>query len=101
MLPESRLPMRNTREILRLHFESQLVPGQIALICNVSRSTVQRYVERLKAAGLSWPLPPDLDDVTLERRLFPPPPLASPADRCLPDCAVIHRVFSARVRDAV
>ena len=62
---------------LRLHFESHLVPGQIALICHVSRSTVQRYVERLKAAGLSWPLPSDLDDMTLERRLFPPPPVVA------------------------
>jgi DNA-binding MarR family transcriptional regulator len=62
--------MRKTREILRLHFESHLVPGQIAAICKVSRSTVQRYLERLKAAGLSWPLPADLDDVALERRCF-------------------------------
>jgi hypothetical protein len=34
MLLESRLPMRKTREVLRLHFESHLVPGQIAIICN-------------------------------------------------------------------
>jgi DNA-binding MarR family transcriptional regulator len=60
-LPESRLPMRKAREILRLHFESDLVPGQIASICKVSRSTVQRCLERLKAAGLSWPLPAELD----------------------------------------
>jgi DNA-binding transcriptional regulator LsrR (DeoR family) len=73
-LPESRLPMRKTREVLRLHYESHLVPGQIASICKVSRSTVQRYFEPLKAAGLSWPLPAELDDVALERRLFPPPP---------------------------
>ena len=95
-MPESRLPMRKTREALRLHFESHLVPGQIALICNVSRSTVQRYVERLKAAGLSWPLPSDLDDMTLERRLFPPPPVAAPEDRCHPDCAAIHRELKSR-----
>ena len=69
MLPESRLPMRKTREILRLHFESHLIPGQIGTICKVSRSTVQRCLERLNAAGLSWPLPAELDDVALERRL--------------------------------
>jgi hypothetical protein len=78
MLPESRLPMRRTREILRLHFESELPPRQIASICKVAKSTVQRYLERLKAAGLSWPLPSDLDDLALERRLFPPPPVAPP-----------------------
>ena len=96
MLPEKRLPMRHTREILRLHFESHLAPRQIAKICKVAKSTVQRYLERLKAAGLSWPLPADLDDVALERRLFPPPPVASPEQRCLPDCAAIHREMKSR-----
>jgi transposase len=61
-----------------------------------SRSTVQRYLERLKAAGLSWPLPSDLDDVALERRLYPPPPVASPEERCLPDCAPIHKGLKSR-----
>jgi len=62
----------------------------------VAKSTVQRYLERLKAAGLSWPLPADLDDVALERRLFSPPPAASPEQRCLPDCAAIHRELKSR-----
>ncbi len=88
--------MRKTREILRLHFESHLIPGQIASICKVSRSTVQRCLERLKAAGLSWPLPADLDDVALEQRLYPPPPVASPERRSLPDCAAIHRELKSR-----
>jgi hypothetical protein len=42
MLPEKRLAIRHTREILRLHFESHLVPRQIASICKVGKSTVQR-----------------------------------------------------------
>ncbi len=96
MLPESRLPMRRTREILRLHFESHLVPGQIASISKVSRSTVQRCLERLRAAGLGWPLPADLDDAALERRLYPPPPVASPDERMLPDCAAIHKELKSR-----
>jgi hypothetical protein len=96
MLPEKRLTMRHTREILRLHFESHLAPRQIAKICKVAKSTVQRYLERLRAAGLSWPLPVDLDDVALERRLFPPPPVASPEERCLPDCAAIHKELKSR-----
>jgi hypothetical protein len=95
MLPESRLPMRKIHEILRLHFESHLAPRQIASICKVAKSTVQRYLERLKAAGPSWPLPSDLDDLALERRLFPPPPVAPPEQRCVPDCAAIHRELKA------
>ena len=32
----------------------------------------------------------------LERRLFPQPPVAPPEDRCLPDCAAIHRESRSR-----
>jgi transposase len=88
--------MRQLREVLRLNFESNLAPRQIGSICKVSKSTVQRYLERLKAAKLSWPLPSDLDDVALERHLFPPPPVVSPEQRCLPDCAAIHRELKSR-----
>jgi transposase len=95
-LPEMKLPMRKTREILRLHFESQLRPRQIASICQVGKGSVQRYLVRLRAAGLSWPLPADLDDVALERRLFPPPPAPSSYDRPLPDWAAIHKELKSR-----
>ena len=88
--------MRRTREILRLHFESHLVAGQIASICKVSRSTVQRCLARLKAAELGWPLPAELDDTALERRLYPPPPVASSAQRMLPDCGAIHKELKSR-----
>jgi transposase len=88
--------MRQIREVLRLNFESHLSPQQTGSICKVSKSTVQRYLERLKAAGLGWPLPSDLDDVALERRLFPPPPVAPSEDRFLPDCAAIHRELKSR-----
>ena len=88
--------MRQLREILRLCFETHLAPEQVGSICKVSKSTVQRYLERLKAAGLSWPLPSDLDDVALERRLFPPLPVAPPEERCLPDCAAIHQELKSR-----
>lgn len=88
--------MRKTREILRLHFESQLSPRQIAAICGVGKGTVQRYVGRFEGSGLSWPLPADLDDVQLEWRLFPPPPVTSPEQRPLPDCAAMHRELKSR-----
>jgi transposase len=37
-----------------------------------------------------------MDDVDLERRLFPPAPVTSPKERCLPDCAAIHRELKSR-----
>ncbi len=63
-MPEKRLPMRRIREVLRLHFEAKLKERQIAKICSVGKGTVRRYLKRIAAAGLSWPLPADLDDAT-------------------------------------
>jgi transposase len=88
--------MRKPREILRLHFEAKLNERQIAKICAVGKGTVRRYLQRTTAAGLSWPLPADLDDATLEKKLFPPPPVGGPEERPLPDCAAIHKELKSR-----
>ena len=88
--------MRRIREVLRLHFEAKLNERQIAKICSVGKGTVRRYLKRTAAAGLSWPLPADLDDATLEHRIFPPPPPATPGSRPLPDFTVVHRELKSR-----
>jgi transposase len=95
-VPEKRLPMRRIREVLRLHFEAQLNERQIAKICSVGKGTVRRYLKRITAAGLSWPLPADLDDATLEHRIFPPPLPVAPGSRPLPDFAVMHKELKSR-----
>ena len=94
-MPEKRLPMRQVHEILRLHFEAKLKDRQIAKICSVGKGTVRRYLKRLAAAGLSWPLPADLDEATLEHRMFPPPPVV-PEGRPLPDFNVVHKELKSR-----
>ena len=67
-----RLPMRKTREILRLKFQAGLSQRAIARSVKVSQSTVNDYVGRAMVAKLTWPLPPELDDdEALERLLFP------------------------------
>ena len=55
-MPGKRVSMRKTREVLRLYFELKLGQRQIARSANVSQSTVHDYLERFRAAGLSWPL---------------------------------------------
>jgi transposase len=45
---------------------------------------------RAKAAGLNWPLPPDMDDTALEALLFPPT-APSVISRPLPDWAHVHK----------
>ena len=89
-MPGKRLPMRQIREVLRLHHEAQLGERQIAAICLMGKGTVQRFLRRAAAAGLAWPLPEDLDDAQLERLLFPPVP--SPAGtRPQPDFTKVHQ----------
>ena len=68
-MPKKRLSMRKLSEILRLH-AAGLSARQIARSCGVAHSTVADHLERLKTAGLSWPLAPKLSDEELERRLF-------------------------------
>lgn len=82
--------MRKVREVLRLHWGSGLSKRQIAASCGISRPTVAEYLRRAEAAGLSWPLPVEIDEVELERRLFPrlTPPAA---ERPLPPWVQIHQ----------
>jgi transposase len=88
--------MRRIREVLRLHFEAKLNERQIAKICSVGKGTVRRYLKRIAIAGLSWPLPTELDDATLEQRMFPPPPPAAPGSRPLPDFTIVHKELKSR-----
>ena len=61
-----RLPMRKLREILRLKYERRMSHREIARACGVGVGTVSEHVGRARRAGLSWPLPADLDDGILE-----------------------------------
>jgi len=87
----SRLPMRKLRDVLRLKYESHLPQRAIAQACGVGLGTITAYLQRAQAAGLTWPLPADLDDAVLEARLFrwPAPPPSSA--RALPDWPTLHQ----------
>jgi hypothetical protein len=89
-VPGKRSPMRQIREVLRLHHEVHLGERQIAAICLIGKGTVQRYLHRAAAAGLGWPLPNNLDDTQLEKRLFPPAP-APAGTRPVPDFTKVHQ----------
>lgn len=97
-MPERRLPMRQIKEVLRLHYEAHLSERQIAHACGVSRSTVQRYLERAAAANLCWPPAESLDDSQLERLLFPPPQAPSEGHqppKPQPDFVRVHQELKA------
>jgi len=85
--------MRKIKEVLRLKWGQGLSNRQIAKACGIARPTVGEYLRRAAEAGLSWPLPVDLDESTLERQLFPlPPSLPAPA-RGVPDWSRVHQAL--------
>jgi transposase len=90
-MPAKRVSMRQIREVLRLRFASELPQRAIAKSLGLSQGTVSGYLSRARAAGVSWPLAEDLDDVPLEALLFPPLPAIAADQRPMPDWAWVHR----------
>jgi transposase len=83
--------MRHVKDILRLKYEQGLGRRSIARSLGVSKNTVRKTLLRAIAADLSWPLPPDLSEEALEKKLFPPKPLSPGTVRPVPDWAAIHK----------
>jgi transposase len=89
-MAQERLTMRKIREVLRLKWECGLSNRAIARSCSISHSTVGEYVRRAEKAGLSWPLPANLDEDRLFEILFPQP--SRPSSRVIPcpDWSWVH-----------
>ena len=68
--------MRQLMSLARLRFGERRSYSEIAASLGISRSTVQAAVARFDQAGLSWPLPSDLDESVLYARLYPSQPAA-------------------------
>ena len=83
--------MRKTKDVLRLKFELGLGLREIARSCSLGVSTVHDYLQRAKAADVSWPLPEGWDEEKLEAALFAAhqPRIGDP-DKAAPDFASIH-----------
>lgn len=90
-MPGERLSMRKIREILRLRLEHDLAQRTIGQSLGLSQAAISEYLGRARMAGLSWPLPDDLDDERLEALLFPPAPDVPRDQRPVPDWSAVHR----------
>jgi len=69
-MPAERVSMRRVREILRLKYEVGATDRAVARAVGVARSTARLCLDRVAAAGLSWPLPETVTDGALEALLF-------------------------------
>ena len=67
-----RTGMNDIKDILQQRHDLDLTRDQIAAATGVSAGPGSHVLERAAAAGLSWPLPDDLDDEALHARLYPP-----------------------------
>lgn len=65
--------MPNIRKLLRLRYDVGLSLDKIAKTTPLSKGTVVNYLRLAQQAGLTWPLPEEMDDQALEKKLYPQP----------------------------
>lgn len=94
-MSRERIPVRTIKEVLRLKWSYGLSRRAISKSCGIARSTVDEYTKRARQAGLSWPLPEELDDSALENLLYPPA-IVLDYPRPLPVWADIHRELARK-----
>src|SRR5262245_33948286 len=85
------IPMRKLKELLRLKYEAGLSQRQIASALHLSLGVVNKYINAAQATGLSWPLPEELSESQLKRKLFPPNSPQSEPVYAQPDFAALHQ----------
>lgn len=90
-MPAERVAMRKVRETLRLKLGVGLSKA-IARSLGIALSTVRSTLERVDAAGLSWPLPDDATDTILDEKLYGRTGTKQGhRRRAEPDWTVVHR----------
>ena len=88
--------MRSIREVLRLKWQCDLSHRDIATSCHIGPTAVRGYLHRATQAGLSWPLPDNLQDAQLEALLFPPRQKLAQKDRPVPDWPEVHKQLAKK-----
>jgi DNA-binding transcriptional ArsR family regulator len=100
-MPAERIGMRDAREIIRLK-SSSVSTHEIARRLGLARSTVRETLKRVDGAGLSWPLPEDMNDEALEAALYASRRSKRGHRRIEePDWPCVHRELFALTRGAV
>jgi transposase len=89
-MSKKRLSVRKTKEILRLKLTEKRSNRAVGKSVKCSASTVSDCIARFVMSGLSWPLPPEMDDEALEAKLYYSGPLFPTSRREVPDWGHVH-----------
>src|SRR5207244_4784078 len=95
-MPAERLSMRKVREVLRLKYACRASERVIARSMGIGRTAVAEYIRRAAVIGITWPIPAELDDTALERKLFAPAGFNPPHSKPLPDWGRMHAELRRR-----
>src|SRR5438876_11290841 len=91
-----RMSMRKIREVLRLTHELGLRVRQVHEATGVGKTAVSEYVNRAKVVGITWPIPSEISDAELDRRLFTPAGFQEGSPKPLPDWTKVHEELKRR-----
>src|SRR3989442_13139808 len=88
--------MRKMREVLRLKYRCGRSDRVISRWVGFGRTPIAEYVRRAAVIGITWPIPEELDDTALERKLFAPAGYNPPRSKPLPDWGRVHAELRRR-----
>jgi transposase len=83
--------MRKIRDILRLRLAAGLSIRQIKASTKVSVGAIQKLLAKAEEEGLTWPLPPELDDGQLARLFYPGADTRTSNRHQIPDWPTLHQ----------
>ncbi len=86
-----RTTMRKIRDILRLRFAADLSIRQIKTSTKTSVGAIQKLLVKADEEGLTWPLPPELDDSQLARLFYPGADTRVSSRYQVPEWPVLHQ----------
>ena len=95
-MAKMRVSMRKIREVLRLTHELKFSVRQVRAATGVGKTAVSEYVSRAKVIGITWPIPSEIGDAELERRLFTPAGFHDGPMRTVPDWTKVHAELKRR-----
>ena len=92
--------MKQTREVLRLYLLANLSSRKIQGATGVARTTVQDYIKRCNKANITINLLKEIDDDTLQTKLFGKPTASViKSSKVMPDYNFVHNELKQSKKD--